>query len=153
MERLFQKVTEVFDLKRLIGGTPQACVFQFAFCLLLYNVIHVLTGHLAQAQNVEAEAISKEKLFDDVHRELIAWNVLIEPKQTIEYFEHRPEAAELQQRIRILLASAWSETWWKASPQKRNAPEPHAKARTHGSVYRILQKHLEKKQMKRPADT
>jgi Transposase DDE domain len=47
IERVFQKVTEVFGLERLIGGTPQACLFQFALCLLLYNVIHVLTGHIA----------------------------------------------------------------------------------------------------------
>jgi IS4 transposase len=42
IERMFQQVTEVFALKRLIGGSPQAGVFQLAFCLLLYNMIHVL---------------------------------------------------------------------------------------------------------------
>ena len=39
---MFQQVTDVFALKRLIGGSPQAGVFQLAFCLLLYNMIHVL---------------------------------------------------------------------------------------------------------------
>lgn len=34
IERVFQQVTEVFGLKGLIGGTPQATIFQFAFCLL-----------------------------------------------------------------------------------------------------------------------
>lgn len=34
IERVFQQVTDVFGLKGLIGGTPQATIFQFAFCLL-----------------------------------------------------------------------------------------------------------------------
>jgi hypothetical protein len=153
IERMFQKVTEVFDLKRLIGGTPQACLFQFAFCLLLYNVIQVLTGHIAEARKVDAEAISKEKLFDDVHRELIAWNVMIPLKQTIAYFETRPEAGDLQHRLGEILVNAWSETWWKAAQQTRREPEPETKTRTHSSVYRILQNHLKKKRTTRAVVT
>ena len=42
IERVFQQATEVLHLKRLIGGSPQAGLFQLAFCLLLYNMIHVL---------------------------------------------------------------------------------------------------------------
>jgi len=37
IEQVFQQITEVFALRRLIGSTPQATVFQAAFCLLLYN--------------------------------------------------------------------------------------------------------------------
>ena len=44
IERVFQQVTEVFGLAKLIGGTPQATVFPFAFCLLLYNMTHVIPG-------------------------------------------------------------------------------------------------------------
>jgi hypothetical protein len=42
IERVFQQITEVFALRRLIGSTPQATVFQAAFCLLLYNRLVVL---------------------------------------------------------------------------------------------------------------
>src|SRR5208283_4616865 len=42
IENVFQRITEVFHLRTLIGGSPQAGVFQAAFCLLLYNVISVL---------------------------------------------------------------------------------------------------------------
>jgi hypothetical protein len=31
IEQVFQKVTEVFHLQGLIGGTPKATIFQFAF--------------------------------------------------------------------------------------------------------------------------
>ena len=40
IEQVFQKVTEVFHLQGLIGSTPKATIFQFAFCLVLYNLIH-----------------------------------------------------------------------------------------------------------------
>jgi hypothetical protein len=35
MARVFQPSPEVFALRQLIGRTPQAPVFQAAFCLLL----------------------------------------------------------------------------------------------------------------------
>jgi DDE family transposase len=42
IERVFQQITEVFHLQRLIGTTPQGTVFQFAFCVLLYNMVQVV---------------------------------------------------------------------------------------------------------------
>jgi Transposase DDE domain len=42
IERVFQQVTEVFGLQGLIGSSPRATVFQFAFCLLLYNLLQVV---------------------------------------------------------------------------------------------------------------
>ena len=62
-------------LNRLIGGTPEACIFQFAFGLLLYNMIHVVRGYIAQGQDREPDEISAEKLFDDIDQQLVAWNV------------------------------------------------------------------------------
>ena len=50
IERMFQQVTEVFGLRALIGSTPEATVFQFAFCLVLYNIIQVLRGYIATAR-------------------------------------------------------------------------------------------------------
>src|SRR5439155_1116283 len=78
IEQVFQKVTEVFHLQGLIGGTPKATVFQFAFCLLLYNLIQVIRGYVAAHQQRQTETISIENLFLDVHRQLTAWSVLLE---------------------------------------------------------------------------
>jgi hypothetical protein len=47
IERVFQQITEVFALRRLIGSTPPATVFQAAFCLLLYNMVQVLRSPFA----------------------------------------------------------------------------------------------------------
>lgn len=142
IERVFQKVTEVFGLQHLIGGTPQACLFQFAFCMLLYNIVQLLTSYVAQARKCDTDAISKEKLFDDVQRQLVAWNVVFTPVQTIAQFAATPTAAILQQRLRELLANAWSDTWRKTPAQKtRRPPPPQTAKRSHASVHRLLQKH------------
>src|SRR5207302_7364614 len=50
IERVFQQITEVFNLKRLIGSTPQATILQASFCLMLYNVLQVIRQHVASAQ-------------------------------------------------------------------------------------------------------
>lgn len=140
IENMFQQVTEVFGLQRLIGSTPQACLFQFAFCLLLYNLIQVIRAYVAEAQQREIEELSSEKLFDDVHRELIAWNVMLNVETTVSYFEPLPSEEALRTRLETLLGSSWSDTWIKSPKPKnpRRQRETHNK-RTHESVYRILQ--------------
>ena len=97
---MFQQVTEVFGLEGLIGGTPKACLFQFAFCLLLYNMIQVMRAYVAEAQQREIEEISSEKLFDDVKRELIAWNVMLDVESTTHYFARLPNIETLRARLK-----------------------------------------------------
>ncbi len=138
IEQAFQKMTEVFGLQGLIGGTPQACIFQFAFCLLLYNMIQVLRGYIAEGQDREPEEISTEKLFDDVDQQLIAWNVIFTPAVTVDYFRQLPDADTLQARLRVLLGSTWSNTWLKSPRQERHGKTPRKRTRSHNSVYRIL---------------
>jgi DDE family transposase len=143
IERMFQQVTEVFGLERLIGGTPEASVFQFAFCLVLYNLIQLVRAGVAVAAQRERETISTANLFEDVRRELIAWNVMIEVEATVAYF-HRDgpwNVAKVKKRLERLLRSVWTDRWIKAPCQKRRAVQTPAQARTHGSVYRILQQH------------
>ena len=77
VETVFHQITDVFSLKRLIGTTPRAVLFQLSFCLLLYNALQVVRAHLATHQGCEAGKISNEKLFYDVKRELVAVSVLI----------------------------------------------------------------------------
>jgi hypothetical protein len=139
IEQMFQQVTEVFGLRGLIGGTPQACIFQFAFCLLLYNMIQVVRAFIAEARNREPDEISTEKLFDDVEQQLIAWNILFDRQVTVEYFQPSLSLSELTKRLTRLLGSSWSDTWIKSPKQKRKAALQKQKARTHNSVYRLLQ--------------
>jgi hypothetical protein len=138
IEQVFQKVTEVFHLQGLIGSTPKATIFQFAFCLLLYNLIQVIRGYIAAHQQRETETISIENLFRDVHRQLTAWSVLTESGLPLKDIPVAPDLAALAARLDILLSCQWSERWIKATNKRRrrHVPKPHD--RTHGSVYRIL---------------
>lgn len=151
IERMFQKVTEVFGLQAFIGGTPQACVFQFAFCLLLYNIIQLITSDVAVARKCEAEALSKEKLFDDVREQLTAWNVLFSHEETLAFFPDAPPTPVLRERLENLLRDVWSATWWKSPPQPNRKTPNRTGKRGHASVHRVLQAHAEKKKAKKAA--
>jgi hypothetical protein len=152
IENMFQKVTEVFGLQGLIGSSPKACIFQLAFCLLLYNMIQVVRGYIAQAQDREPDEISTEKLFDDVERQLIAWNVMFEPQITINYFARLPDLEELQLQLQALLGSPWSDTWLKSPIQQHHGKTRRRRARTHNSVYRILHGHTRRKRKRKARD-
>jgi hypothetical protein len=137
IERMFQQVTEVFGLEGLIGATPEATVFQFAFCLLLYNQIQMVRAYVAEAEAREAETISLELLFVDVKRELTAWNVVVSPEATVEHFPILT-AEGVRTRLRELLSGVWTDRWIKSSNKKRRCHPPQTRAKTHASVYRIL---------------
>jgi hypothetical protein len=138
IEQVFQKVTEVFALQRLIGGTPKATIFQFAFCLLLYNVIQVVRGYIATHQQRPTETISLENLFLDVHRQLTAWSVLRESGLPLDDVPRIGRVEELADRLHELLRRQWSDRWIKATNKRRRAHQSRPHNRTHGSVYRIL---------------
>jgi DDE family transposase len=138
IEQVFQKVTEVFGLQGLIGSTPKATIFQFAFCLVLYNMIQLVRGYIAAHQQRAAETISIENLFLDVHRQLTAWSVLTESGVQLEI----PAVANtraLAERLDALLAPQWSDRWIKATNKKRRSHVAKPQDRTHNSVFRALQ--------------
>jgi len=138
IEQVFQKVTEVFHLQGLIGSTPKATIFQFAFCLLLYNLIQVIRGFVAAHQRRETETISIENLFLDVHRQLTAWSVLVESGLPLTEIPVASDLTALAACLHALLNSQWSNRWIKAINKRRRAHVPKPHDRTHGSVYRIL---------------
>jgi hypothetical protein len=138
IEQVFQKVTEVFRLQALIGSTPKATIFQFAFCLLLYNLMQVIRGYVAAHQKRETETISMENLFLDVHRQLTAWSVLVESGLLLENKPVAKNVGVLAVRLDHLLKSQWSNRWIKAVNKKRRAHTPKPGNQSHGSVYRIM---------------
>jgi len=149
IERMFQQVTEVFGLEGLIGGSPEATIFQFAFCLVLYNLIQLVRAFVAAAQERPREEVSTEKLFDDVQRELIAWNVMIEPASTVAYFDQDWTEPRVTRRLHQLLDGRWTDQWIKAPTKKRRPTRSCVRARTHGSVYRIMQEYRQKLKRRR----
>jgi hypothetical protein len=145
IEQAFQQVTEVFGLSALIASTPEGTIFQFALCLLLYNMIQVIRGVVATGVEKPRDEISTENLFDDVQRELIAWNVVIEHDDTLRYFEGEWTSLRVKVRLSELLEGLWYARWRKAPPKKKKPPHPdRGKKRTHGSVFRIIEAHRQK---------
>ncbi len=83
IERVFQQITEVFNLQRLIGSTAEATIFQGAFCLVLYNMIQVVRAYIAAGRDEVAltEEVSSEQVFYDAQRQLIALSEVVQPAE------------------------------------------------------------------------
>jgi hypothetical protein len=147
IETVFHQITDVFSLRHLIGTMPKAVLFQFSFCLLLYNALQVVRAHLASYQECEAKTISNEKLFYDVKRQMVALGELVEVDELLVLLGEVPTAVELRACLRERLPGAWSDRWWKAPSSGRGG---HQKVKTrvlgnHTSTYRVLQQAKEQK--------
>jgi hypothetical protein len=156
IERVFQKVTEVFHLEQLIGSTPQATVFQAAFCLLLYNMIQVVQSYIAVAPStpVQREGISTELLFRDIERQLGALAELTAVEEIVAEIPTALSLSEAAARLRELLAGVWRPSWRKAINKKRRVQRaPAKKSGAHTSVHRVLEKHRQQQKAKQQAES
>lgn len=139
IEQMFQQVTVTFALEHLIGCHPQAVLFQFAFCLLMYNLIQVVKGYVAEDGHVAMSIISTYGLFYDVKRELQTWAYLGGA-----WSRHASDAGQLATRLRQVLKDSWDAVaYTKASdksPRKKKPPIPVPGG--HTSVQRLLAAHI-----------
>ena len=141
IERVFQQVSEVFHLGRLIGTTPRATVFQSALCFLLFNMVQVIRAFVAEGHVVHTESISTENLFRDVHRQLITWTEMLKPQQTVELMSTSWTSSQVGRRLSQLLHNQWSDRWIKSPSNTHKTRRPNRTAYPkggHGSVYRLL---------------
>jgi len=139
IERVFQQITEVFHLQSLIGTTPQGTVFQFAFCVLLYNMVQVVRAYVATAQARPVPTISTELLFDDVHRQLVALTELVPAERMEPLFSVLPTEEALRAQLTRLLAVIWTNRWLKQPTKKRTVPAPRTPIRgNQTSVFRLV---------------
>lgn len=142
IERLFQQVTEVFNLQTLIGSSPRATVFQAAFCFLLYNMTQLMRAFIAEGAQRKVKEISLELLFYDVHRQVTAWSEVLKPKQTVELLSTTWTPPQVARRLQQLLANVWTDRWIK-SPSNTHRYTPKQRdeypSGGHISVYRVIQ--------------
>ena len=138
IEQVFQQVTETFSLSHLIGSKPQGTLFQFAFCLLLYNLMQVIRAYLAQDGRVLASAVSMYYLFQDVRDELRAWAY----HGSGQWPRSGRDAAALRIRLRELLKGMWDPILYAKAADKKPRAKPGAKLRLHGG-YSSVQRALE----------
>jgi hypothetical protein len=151
IEGVFQEVVQVFGLKRFIGSTPQATVFQAAFCMLVYNVIQVVKGHVAagQAEPVAVDDVSPTMLFKSLREELICLYKLAAPAAILAGLPQLGSAAAVRAHVQGLLRGVWEPLWRKARNRKprRYGPKPK-RSGAHTSVQRLLEKHKQNRSKK-----
>ncbi len=125
IEETFQKVVDIFHLKRLIGSHPLAMIFQASLCLTLYNVMTVLRALLAQTQHCEPEKISMYQVNYDLKRELTTSHMMLTPEECLARLLHHDQTPPQRlAHIMALLKKAWLPRWTKAPPT-RNGISPN----------------------------
>jgi Transposase DDE domain len=145
IERVFQEITEVFSLKRLIGSTARATIFQGAFCLVLYNLIQVVRAYIAEGRpDIErTDDLSSEQIFYDVRRQLTAVYELVKVPELVAMVGRPWAAGELRVWMKGHLAGVWSERWIKAVNKKPRATRSETGPcfGAHNSVHRLVTGH------------
>jgi DDE family transposase len=142
IENVFQVITEVFELRHLIGCTPRATVFQASLCLVMYNVLQVLRGYAAAAapEPVAVAVLSAEQIFTDLHEELVGLHRVLGVEELLGCLPPPAPAEQVRTRLRVLLGRAWSAPWRKAANKKRRPHQPKQKELgAHTSVHKVLE--------------
>lgn len=147
IETLFERVTEVFHLRHLISSTPQATIFQAAYCFLISNFFVVIRAYLAEGQQRDPEAISTYQVQYDVERQLIAWSEVLDVEATLKTLGPVLTAEALRAHLRHRLPPSWSDRWKKCAPTKHTPVEKKQYIRGgHTSIQRLLNKAKQVKQ-------
>jgi hypothetical protein len=142
IETMFQRTVQTFDLGELIGGKPQATVFQACFCLLLLNITLVVLDHVAEGGKVDRQVVSVHLLHDVIVRQLTGWMTVIGSDATTAVLDAEllSGADAIRAYLRRTLGDVWNETLRKAKTKKRPQKQPpraYLKG-GHSSVDRIL---------------
>ena len=83
--------------------------------------------------------MSGEKIFADLHEELISLHRLLQQKELLACLPRAVPPEELRRRLGVLLERAWSPDWKKARNKKPRPAKPHAKeSGAHTSVHKLL---------------
>lgn len=139
IEQVFQQVTEVFNLRQLIGCTPRANLFQTAFCFVIYNLIQIIRAHVAQGGELSSQEVSTAKLFDDVQDELLTLNTLASPDRLRKLIPTPASSKQMRQRLCQLLRGVWKQRWRKTFGNPRNTKGRTQRAKgDRTSVYKVL---------------
>jgi hypothetical protein len=147
IERVFQQITEVFELRHLIGCKPEATIFQAAFCLVIYNLLQVIRAYVAASQvELPVDSVSVEQIFVDVQKELTALTVLFPSRTIADWFAMDMSREEIIARLQTLLGVVWVPRYRKAVNKKPRPKIKKAKGSgAHTSVHKVLEAERKKR--------
>jgi hypothetical protein len=143
IETVFQDVTVVFGLKKLIGSTAEATAFQAAWCMVAYNALQVVRAYIAvgQAQPLPVDDVSGTMLFESLRQELSAVLTVLPAEALAAALPQVAVAEYLRQR----LSGVWQPIWRKARNKKPRVYGAKPKGSgAHTSVDRVVQEHKQK---------
>lgn len=138
IEQMFQQVTETFSLQHLIGSSPRAVLLQFAYCLLLYNLVQLIKTYVAADGKVPAAKVSTFYLFNDIRRELLAWAYHTDG----DWPRCHRDAGQMRERLGELLQGSWDPIGYAKASDKKPRPKrapPQRLRGGHSSVQRVLE--------------
>jgi hypothetical protein len=138
IEYVFQRITEVFALRRLIGTSPRATLFQLSLCLLLYNVLQLVRAYIACTNAKKLERVSPKKVLEDIREQLAACLVVMDISSITKSLANPGSSEEMKRFLKERL-HIWEKRWTKAE-RYRNRPETIKRRRGHDSVYRVMQR-------------
>jgi len=139
IERLFQKVTEVFHLGALVSARENGPVFQASLCFLMYNLTVAIRAYVARGAKLRTDDVSMEKLFVDLTRQLTGMLEVIGTEAIVEQYSDVAWTADgLRKHLDRVLGNMWRD-WWKKSPsRKKSEPTPTEYLKGgHSSVFKI----------------
>jgi hypothetical protein len=148
IETVFQDVTVVFGLRKLIGSTPEATAFQAAFCMVVYNAIMVVKSYVAavQPEPMSVDDVSNTMLFNSIVKQLTAVSELVPAASLAELIVPQPTVEGVCAYLREKLTGVWEPGWKKARNKKPRTYGAKPKGSgAHTSVYRVLQEHKDPK--------
>jgi Transposase DDE domain len=141
IEHVFQRVSEVFHLKHLIGSSPRAIIFQAALCMILYNLLQVVRGIVAETQKRPTATVSTSQLFFDLTEQLKTVHCLFPPDQVVEGLQARAATiGDLRAYLYRRLGGAWKPLWAKCPPKERHTKKvKHKRGQAgHFSIHKAM---------------
>jgi DDE family transposase len=139
IEYVFERITEVFALRRLIGTRPRATLFQLSLCLVLYNVLQLVRAYIAHNNDKPLDRVSPKKLLEDIREQMTSCLVIVEVDALTACIENLKTTVDDMKRFLTEKLRVWENRWTKAKSH-RNRPETPKRQRCHDSTYRVLQR-------------
>lgn len=150
IEDLFQQVTTVFGLRRFIGSSPEAALFQGVFCLLLANLLYVVQGYLAAAGRQRPRAVSTRRLMWDVQKHLGSCFHFIPVSELVTLVPTFDQPLPLRTWLRDRLSPLWEKRYLKAVETKPRPPRRRSKENgAHRSAQRLIDAYKAEKRARR----
>jgi hypothetical protein len=144
IEDLFREVTTTFGLKKFVGSTPEAVIFQSMLCLLLANIVYLVQGYVAASRQLTCREISTKNLMREVRRDLTSLFHLVSVPVIEKLIPRELDAAKLREWLTKRLAGGWKDLLVKAVENKPRTKRTKLKEPgAHRSVQRLIDKHRE----------